>query len=417
VASVIPLRRKPLSERSPANVRALVDFEAPEGDRGSGKFALRGGRPEILLVDHHEESRRHLTFLLTDAKYRVQATQSGEHAIGLIEGGERFDVVIAEASLPDFSGTELLRRVRQMDPDVPVVLLTANPTLEEAMLVVEQRGFRYLGRPCADQVLLDATCDAVATHHLAVLKRRAFEQFEPVDPHWQRASLEERLNEALDALWIAYQPIVQWPANEIFGMEGLVRSDGGGLTNPKALFDAAERLGRVRELGRAVRRAVAHAMQPSEGPMMFVNLHAADLADDELYAPSAPLSAFAHRTVLEITERSSLEQIEDLETKMARLRGLGYRIAVDDLGAGYAGLKSFSELEPEIAKLDMSLIRGIDASSRKRSLVRSMISVCTHELGVYVVCEGVETEAERDALAGIGGTLLQGYLFGKPQRQ
>jgi EAL domain-containing protein (putative c-di-GMP-specific phosphodiesterase class I) len=101
---------------------------------------------------------------------------------------------------------------------------------------------------------------------------------------------------------------------------------------------------------------------------------------------------------------------------MRRLRNLGFRIAVDDLGAGYAGLSSFSQLEPDFVKLDMSLVRGIDASSSKSSLVRSMVHVCTQELGMRVVCEGVETKAERDTLEGLGADLLQGYLFGKPER-
>jgi EAL domain-containing protein (putative c-di-GMP-specific phosphodiesterase class I) len=118
--------------------------------------------------------------------------------------------------------------------------------------------------------------------------------------------------------------------------------------------------------------------------------------------------------VLEITERASLERISDVRGRIRKLRDLGYRIAVDDLGAGYAGLSSFSQLEPDIAKLDMSLVRGIDSSPRKASIVRSMISVCKGELGTQVVCEGVETEKERDALAGLGAELLQGYLFGKP---
>jgi EAL domain-containing protein (putative c-di-GMP-specific phosphodiesterase class I) len=120
--------------------------------------------------------------------------------------------------------------------------------------------------------------------------------------------------------------------------------------------------------------------------------------------------------VLEITERTSLARISDVRECVARLRKLGFRIAVDDLGAGYAGLSSFSQLEPDVAKLDMSLVRGIDVSSRKASIVRSMLTVCQRELGTYVVCEGVETESERDTLTSLGADLLQGYLFAKPQR-
>jgi predicted signal transduction protein with EAL and GGDEF domain len=91
---------------------------------------------------------------------------------------------------------------------------------------------------------------------------------------------------------------------------------------------------------------------------------------------------------------------------MATLRKLGFRIAVDDLGAGYAGLSSFSQLEPDIAKLDMSLIPGIHTSPRKARIVRSMITVCRDDLGTGVVCGGVETQAERDSLESLGAGSL-----------
>jgi EAL domain-containing protein (putative c-di-GMP-specific phosphodiesterase class I) len=92
---------------------------------------------------------------------------------------------------------------------------------------------------------------------------------------------------------------------------------------------------------------------------------------------------------------------------------MGFRLAIDDLGAGYAGLTSFATLEPEFVKLDMSLIRDIDSSPMKKTLVRSMTSLC-EELGMMVVAEGVETPAERDVLVSIGCHFLQGYLLAKP---
>ena len=119
--------------------------------------------------------------------------------------------------------------------------------------------------------------------------------------------------------------------------------------------------------------------------------------------------------VLEITERAALDRIHELQSRVTRLRALGYRIAIDDLGAGYAGLTSFAQLEPEVVKVDMSLVRGIDGSPMKQKLVRSIISLCT-ELGIQLVAEGIETPAERDALISLGGDLCQGYLFARPGR-
>jgi EAL domain-containing protein (putative c-di-GMP-specific phosphodiesterase class I) len=146
----------------------------------------------------------------------------------------------------------------------------------------------------------------------------------------------------------------------------------------------------------------------------FVNLHSRDLADEQLYSAGAPLSALAQRVVLEITERASLDDIEGLPARIEQLRKLGFRIAIDDLGAGYAGLTSFTQLEPDFAKLDMSLVRDVDKSERKQSVIRAMNTLCKQDLSVQVVTEGVETAAERDALSKLGCELLQGYLFAKP---
>ena len=88
---------------------------------------------------------------------------------------------------------------------------------------------------------------------------------------------------------------------------------------------------------------------------------------------------------------------------------------MDDLGAGYAGLSSFARIEPDVVKLDMSLVRGVDASPMKQSVVRSVVGLA-EELDIEVVSEGVEAAAERDALADLGCRLFQGYLFGKPER-
>jgi EAL domain-containing protein (putative c-di-GMP-specific phosphodiesterase class I) len=151
----------------------------------------------------------------------------------------------------------------------------------------------------------------------------------------------------------------------------------------------------------------------AEGAMLFVNLHSNDLLDDELFDSTRPLARIASQVVLEITERASLSHIRDVQARVARLREMGFRIAVDDLGAGYAGLTSFAQLEPEVVKLDMSLVRNVHAQPTKQTLVRTMIAMC-HELGMQVVAEGIETAEERDAIVAAGCDLMQGYFFAKP---
>jgi EAL domain-containing protein (putative c-di-GMP-specific phosphodiesterase class I) len=212
---------------------------------------------------------------------------------------------------------------------------------------------------------------------------------------------------------MVYQPIVCWSKRSVFAYEGLVRSAEPALPNPGAFLTAAERLHRLDEVGRAIRGRVAGAMIEDRVHTVFVNLHTRDLLDEALYNPESPLSQVARRVVLEITERAALDEVRDVRDRVARLRKMGYRVAVDDLGAGYAGLTSFAQLEPDVVKLDMSLVRNVNKEPTKLKLIRSMISLCA-EMGLLVVAEGVETSEERDVLVDLGCDYLQGYLFARP---
>jgi len=177
----------------------------------------------------------------------------------------------------------------------------------------------------------------------------------------------------------------------------------------------AERLDKVHQLGRAVRAHVARAAaEAPPGVLLFVNVHGLELTDEDLFSGATPFAQLSKRVVLEITERTGIDPAAG-PTRVAMLRKLGYRIAVDDLGAGYAALGALATLEPEIVKLDMSLVRDIDQHATKRRVVAAIASLC-RELGSRVVAEGVETEAERQACVEAGIDLLQGYLFAKPAR-
>jgi len=194
----------------------------------------------------------------------------------------------------------------------------------------------------------------------------------------------------------------------------LMRVEEPMLPHPGAVLDAAERVDRIHEVGRAVRaNVVAGARGAKKDWLFFVNLHPQDLLDPTLFLGDSPFAALAKHVVLEITERMSLDHISRVQEKVAQLRGLGFKIALDDLGAGYAGLASFTLLEPEFVKLDMSLVRDIHEAPTKRKIVRSMVALC-HDMGKQIVAEGIESAKERDVLIELGCDLLQGYLFAKP---
>ena len=107
------------------------------------------------------------------------------------------------------------------------------------------------------------------------------------------------------------------------------------------------------------------------------------------------------------------DELIDLRNRIATLRALGYRFAIDNLGAGHASVAMLAQVEPDLAKLDISLIHGIDTDPEKQELVRGMLDLC-RDMNVQVVCEGVETKRELDVLVGLGADFMQGYLFAKP---
>jgi EAL domain-containing protein (putative c-di-GMP-specific phosphodiesterase class I)/CheY-like chemotaxis protein len=357
-------------------------------------------RGSILVVDDEDALRRAFARTLEDAGFAVTQAATGQEALDLL-GSNGFDTIVSDITMPGMTGIELLRAVRQHDRDVPVVLVTGNPSVDSATQAVEHGALRYLVKPIGKGVLAETVERAVKLQRVARLKREAAEYLGNQEKTLgDRADLEVSLRRGLETLWMAYQPIVDPATRCISAYEALVRTRESTLPNPGVLFSVAERLGRT-------------LAEIPIGGDIFINLHPADLLDETLFAADSVLAGSAGRIVLEITERVALEHAADVPERIRRLRALGFRIAIDDLGAGYAGLSYFALLSPDVVKLDMSLVRSVDESAIKQKLVGSMTTLC-RELGMRVVAEGVETAAERNTLVSLGADLLQGYLFAKP---
>ncbi len=367
----------------------------------------------ILIVDDEPIVLRALATFLERSPYNVVTCLTPHEAIQHISNGD-VQVVVSDVAMPEISGIELLRMVRQHDPDLPVVLVTGKPAFKSAAEAIEFGAFMYLVKPVKSDLFLSTIERAARLYRLAQTKRQAIALFGDGAVEAERVGLETNFERALSGLWIAFQPIVRASDRTIFGYEALLRSNAATMSGPGPILHAAERLGMLNRLGRAVRDKAAHSIAAAHRSYaLFVNLHPQDLLDPDLHNENAALSSVANRVVLEITERSAITDVENARAIAMGLRNRGFRIAIDDLGAGYAGLSSFALLEPEFVKLDMTLIRGIDSSSVKQKLVKSLASMC-QDMGLYVIAEGVETREERDAVLDLGCDLLQGFLFARP---
>jgi EAL domain-containing protein (putative c-di-GMP-specific phosphodiesterase class I) len=363
----------------------------------------------LLVVEDDPLVRKMLVRAFSLPGYAVDAAENVSAGEALLSTRE-YDVVLSDLAMPERDGIELLRLIRRRDPDLPVIIMTGRPDIESASAAVELHALRYLTKPVDVQELRGVVADAAELGREARVRRASARASAAAT-----AALGATFDRALASVTMAFQPIVAWSRRAVLAREALVRPTEPAMNNPGKLFVAAEQLGRVVDLGRTIRQRVAETLATADFDA-FVNVHPLELGDEDLYSPAAPLTAYARRVVLEITERAALGEVADLEGRIARLRALGFRIALDDLGAGYAGLTSVAQLEPEVVKLDMSLVRDIHHRPTQQRLVKSMVDLF-RDMGRLVVVEGVETIDEAQCLAGLGCDLFQGYLFARPSRE
>ncbi|NUO47481.1 MAG: EAL domain-containing protein [Polyangiaceae bacterium] len=375
----------------------------------------RSEQGRVLIIEDEPAISRAFERAIRKSGYEVETTANGATAAQLVMTTP-FDAIVSDINVPGATGVDILRTIRSYSLDVPVLLVTGDPTLATAIDAVELGAMRYLLKPVDINLLQREVTRAIQLSRLAHIKREMLREVgrQAAAPS-DLAGLASKFAGALDGMWIAFQPIVGLKDNRLYGYEALLRSREPSLPGPLDVIDAAERLNKVLELGVRIRELTMRALSKikHETINVFVNIHPSELLDPTLYEAGSAIMNVAPRVILEVTERAALEKLHDLTERISVLRFHGYRLAVDDLGAGYAGLTSFVTLEPEFVKLDMALVRGIETSRIRQQLVRSLADLCGG-LRMQIIAEGVETKEELECLRGLGCHLAQGYYIGRP---
>jgi EAL domain-containing protein (putative c-di-GMP-specific phosphodiesterase class I) len=220
-----------------------------------------------------------------------------------------------------------------------------------------------------------------------------------------------------------FQPIVSAATGKVFAHESLFRgfaSDGSQI-NPGYMFDLANRANILFQLDLAARRCAVETAATGglQGASLFINFNPSSIYDPS-YCLRTTASAIAEngftpgQIVFEVVESDRVKDIRHLKGILAFYRSAGFKIALDDVGAGYSGLNMLKDLWPDFLKIDMHLVRGVDTDSFRQSIVRNIVTIAK-ENGIRVVAEGIETEAECNWLKAAGVDLLQGYLLGRPR--
>jgi EAL domain-containing protein (putative c-di-GMP-specific phosphodiesterase class I) len=228
-----------------------------------------------------------------------------------------------------------------------------------------------------------------------------------------REAAQMRIDNAINGgFHMVFQPIKNLRDGQTLGYEALCRFDSVPYRSPDQWFAEAASIDRATELEIHVIEAALSSL-PEIAPDRYLSINASPQAVASGGLAPVLQSVDVRRVVLEMTEHARVDDYDEIIAILAPLRAEGLRVAVDDAGAGYAGLQHILRLRPDLIKLDMSLTRDIDTDDARRSLASALITFVSRT-NATLIAEGIETEQERDALIQIGVLSGQGYLLGRP---
>lgn len=218
---------------------------------------------------------------------------------------------------------------------------------------------------------------------------------------------------------MAFQPIVDISAGRIWGYEALVRGANGEGAGSVLATVTEENRYRFDQACRVKAITLAGEKMPAgSAAKLSINF-----MPNAVYEPAAciraSLAAAAkakfdpRRLMFEFTENEKMTDTGHVQNIVASYRKMGFTTALDDFGAGYAGLALLAQFQPDLIKIDMELVRGVASSPARQAIIRAIVGLAK-ELGVTVLAEGVETEAELLVVTAAGISLVQGYYFAKP---
>jgi EAL domain-containing protein (putative c-di-GMP-specific phosphodiesterase class I) len=285
-------------------------------------------------------------------------------------------------------------------------------TMANAPLVWNERIIGVIGLGS-----VSAAAGSVAAERLRTVREFGVVAGALLGPHLAERARRETLHASMSkviadlAFHPVFQPIVDLNSGRTIGYEALTRFDDG--VRPDLQFANADAAG----LGLALETACLRAAQNDAMALpggAWLSLNVSPSLAVALLPLLAVLESSEREIVLEVTEHAPIDSYAGLSEALEGLR-THVRVAVDDAGAGYAGLQHILQIRPDIVKLDITLVRDLDTDPVRRALISGMVSFA-REAGCILLAEGIETASELAALRVLGVSLGQGYLLGRPAR-
>jgi EAL domain-containing protein (putative c-di-GMP-specific phosphodiesterase class I)/CheY-like chemotaxis protein len=382
-----------------------------------------GARLRVLIADDEATVRDALGDLIrSDPSLElVGAGADAREAADLAESTIP-DVALLDVRMPG-GGVSAARAIRTRSSRTRIVALSASGSADSVLDMLRAGAVGYLVKGEMPAAILEAIhrvangrsplSDEIAHGVVRDLSTRL--QADTAEIEGRRERLRQ-IELALDggALGMVFQPVVELSTRRVIGFEALSRFAMTPEQPPDHWFAEAAALGRGIDLEVAALRTAAQLRDrlPREA-FIAVNASPATVMHDSAQHVLDDL-AQSGPVVIEVTEHAPVEDYDGLRAALAPLAARGVRLAIDDVGAGFASLRHIVKLGPDIIKLDIALTHGIDTDPSLQALAAAMISFASHT-GTEIIAEGIETEPELETLLELGVSRGQGFLLGRPQ--
>jgi EAL domain-containing protein (putative c-di-GMP-specific phosphodiesterase class I)/FixJ family two-component response regulator len=368
----------------------------------------------VLVVDDHSENLALVEQVLRRAGMQhLTMLQDSRRVEGMLADVAP-DLVLLDLHMPHLDGHQVLEQIVQFAAGsyLPVLVLTADASTRARNQALSRGARDFLTKPLDVTELTLRVANLLETRLL--YQNLLSDAAQGRERAAVKASTKARVQAVIDqrAVRAALQPVVDLRSMDVVGFEALARFDEPHPRGPIGWFAEAAAADLGVELERvAAEAAMAEFSQLDVGQFLAVNLSPASV----LRLPAHPLVGpeLCPRFVVELTEHVPVQDYGAVRRALADVRAAGARLAADDVGAGYAGFRHLVALEPDIIKLDISLVRGIHRSRGQRALATALQAFAA-DMGAIVIAEGIEEAEEMSVLVDLGVPWGQGFFLGRP---
>ncbi|MEA2440740.1 MAG: hypothetical protein QOH76_2164 [Thermoleophilaceae bacterium] len=399
--------------------------EPPPGESAepaSREGATRVTPLTVILADDNPEFLEALSLVIQrepgfDLVGRARDTTGAIRVAALYKP----DLALVDWQMPGGGGAIAAAEIARSSPTTRVVALSASGEREAVLQMLRTGASSYVVKSVTVHDLVDVLHTAAAggatlsPEVTSDVIEELVVQFAQSQDHVERdAEKFRRVRSVIDedAFEIAFQPIVDLAENRVIGVEALSRFNTEPRRSPEVWFGDAVAVGLGTELDMAAAQKaldILPDLQP--GIDLFLNIRPESVFSDRFAEVMGRVRG--ESVVIELTEHAPVQDYQRLQAFVGALGDSGFRVAVDDVGAGYASLRHLLNLRPDIFKIDISLCRSIESDRARQVLAGALVSL-GRELGSTVVAEGIETGAELQTLRDLGIDGAQGYYFGRP---